>query len=104
MSSPLIVVERVYKLARKVHCWELSTGKELWTGDLGGEFRSSPVATADGRIYYASAGASWVIKAGPKFELLGKSDLGEPSSASAAVSDGRLFLKGSRTLYCVGKK
>ena len=71
---------------------------------LAGTFNASPIATADGRIYYASAGPSWVIQAGPKFELLGKSDLGEPGSASAAVADGRLFLEGSQTLYCVGRK
>jgi outer membrane protein assembly factor BamB len=102
MSSPLIVGDHVFKLARKLHCWERATGTVLWSEDLSGEFSSSPVATADGRIYFASAGPSWVVKAGATFELLGTSDLGEPSTASPAVSDGCLFLKGSKTLFCVG--
>jgi len=103
-GSPLIAGEHIYRVSSTLRCWELATGKEVWTERLGGDFNPSPVLTADGRIYFAGAGPSWVIKPGAKFELLGKSDLGEPSSASAAVSDGRLFLKGQTNLYCVGKK
>ena len=63
------------------------------------------VATADGRIYFASAKKSYVIKAGPKFEVLAVNDLdGGDNAASAAVSDGRIFIRGDRVLYCIGKK
>ncbi|MGD0093597.1 MAG: PQQ-binding-like beta-propeller repeat protein, partial [Planctomycetota bacterium] len=103
-GSPLIVGERIYRVSATLRCWDLATGKEIWAERLGGDFNPSPIATPEGRIYFAGAGPSWVIQDGPKFELLGKSDLGEPSSASAAVSDGCLFLKGQRTLFCVGKK
>lgn len=103
-GSPLIVGEHIYRVSSTLRCWELATGKELWSQRLGGDFNPSPFATPDGRIYFAGAGASWVIRAGPKFELLGKSDLGEPSSASAGVSDGCLFLKGQKNLFCVGTK
>ena len=61
-------------------------------------------ATRDGRIYCASAGKSYVVKAVPKFEVLATSDLGDGGDASPAVSDGRLFLKGKQYLWCVGKK
>jgi len=103
-GSPLIVGEHIYRVSASLRCWELASGKEVWAQRLGGDFNPSPVATPDGRIYFAGAGPSWVIKAGPRFELLGKSDLGDPSAASAAVSDGRLFLKGQRNLFCVGVK
>ena len=49
-------------------------------------------------------GKSIVIPAGPKFEVLATSDLGELSSASPAVAGGRIYLKGSKHLFCVGKK
>jgi hypothetical protein len=45
-----------------------------------------------------------VFKAGPKLELLATNDLGDHSQASPAVAGGRIFLKGRRNLYCVGKK
>ena len=54
------------------------------------------------RIYFASAGKSFVVRAGPKFELLATNELGEPTSASAAISGGRLILKGQKHLFCIG--
>jgi outer membrane protein assembly factor BamB len=103
MNSPLAVGEHLYKLSSNVRCIALATGEEIWSEKLGGDFNPSPIATADGRIYYASAGPSWVFREGAKFELLGKSDLGEPSSCSPAVANGRLYLKGSKSLFCIGK-
>ncbi len=72
---------------------------------------SSPVATKDERIYYASAGKSCVVKAGPKLEVLATNDLGEGeknewtlTGPSAAVSEGRIYLRGPKSLTCIGKK
>jgi hypothetical protein len=66
---------------------------------------TSPIATADGRLYFASSGRSYVIKAGPKFELLASNDLGERDPfATPAVSNGRLFIKGRDYLWCIGAK
>ena len=65
---------------------------------------ASPIATPDGRIYLASAGRSYVVKAGEKFEILATNDLGDEGQASPAVADGKLFLKGRKMLYCVGEK
>ena len=65
---------------------------------------ASPVATADGRVYLASAGKSYVVKAGPEFEVLATNDLGDGGPASPAVADGRLYLKGRQCLFCIGKK
>lgn len=103
-NSPLIVGENLYRISSNLRCWKMASGEELYSERLGGDFNPSPISTADGLIYYASSGMSWVLKAGPKFELLGKSDLGDPSSCSAAVSDGKIFLKGNKFLFCVGKK
>ena len=70
----------------------------------------SPVATQDGRIYFASASKTVVIKASPKLELLATNSLeesrgeGQSNGPSAAVSEGRIFLRSPKTLYCVGKK
>lgn len=65
---------------------------------------ASPIVTADGRIYFASAGKSYVLKAGDKLEVLATNEIGEEARASAAVSDGRIFLRGDKTLYCIQKK
>jgi hypothetical protein len=66
---------------------------------------TSPIATADGRIYFASSGRSYVIKAGPKCEILATNDLGERDPfVTPAVSGGRLFIRGKSYLWCIGTK
>jgi outer membrane protein assembly factor BamB len=106
-SSPLLVGDWLYRLTAPgvLTCRKWATGQEVYKERLEGiDHAVSPVATADGRIYCASAGKSYVLKAGPEFAVLGSSDLGDPSRASAAVAAGRLYLKGGRYLYCVGAK
>ena len=70
----------------------------------GGDFSRSPVCI-DGKIYCTSrTGEFTVIKASPKYELLGRNQLGASTHATPAVSNGRLFLRGFRTLYCLEAK
>lgn len=103
MDSPIIVGDFLYRISSALRCYRLATGEEVWSQRLGGDFSPSPFATADGLIYYASAGKSWVIRAGATFDLVATNDLGDPSPCSAAVTNGRIFLKGNTTLFCIGK-
>ncbi len=107
-SSPLVVGDLMYRVRSPgvLTCRKWATGAEVYQSARleGLDHAVSPVATADGRIYCASAGRSYVVKSGPTFELLGSSDLGDPSKASPAVAAGRLYLKGGRYLYCIGKR
>ena len=106
-SSPLIVGEHLYRLHNPgvVTVFRLSDGKEVQRERLEGlDPAVSPIVTPDGLIYCASAGTSYVIKAGPKLEVLARNDLGDSSRSSPAVAGGRIYLKGARSLFCVGKK
>ena len=106
-GSPVAVSDYLYRLHSPgvVTCRKLADGKEVYAERLPGvAVAPSPIATADGRLYFASGGKSFVVKAGPKFEILGTGDLGDPSQASPAVADGRLYLRGGRKLYCIGTK
>jgi outer membrane protein assembly factor BamB len=106
-SSPVVAGGNLYRLHSPgvVECRNMSTGELVFSERLEGvEPAASPVATPDGRVYFATAGKSYVLKAGPRPEVLGRSDLGDPSRASPAVAGGRLFLKGGRYLYCIGNK
>ena len=88
-----------------VKCIRVADGKLAFSERLPGiSTWASPIATSDGRIYFASAGKSYVIKAGEKLELLATNEIGEENRGSAAVSDGRIFLRGDKNLYCIKKK
>ena len=104
-SSPIIAGEYLFRVHNPgiLKCWKLATGEEVYAERLQGVSASaSPVLTADGRLYLASGGKSYVVRTGPKFELLGTSDLGDPAAASPAVADSRIIIKGAKSLFCVG--
>jgi outer membrane protein assembly factor BamB len=105
-SSAIVVGDYLYRLHNPglVTCWKLATGQEIYKERLPGitSTAASPIATADGHIYFASAGKSYVVQAGPEFKVLASSDLGDPCHASPAVANGTLILKGSRFLYRIG--
>jgi outer membrane protein assembly factor BamB len=107
-SSAIIVGDHLYRGGGHdfIRSWTLADG------ELVSELKApritpsaSPIATADGRIYFASAGKSYVIRADPKLEILATNDLndGDPYT-TPAVSNGRIFIKGKSYLWCIGTK
>lgn len=105
-ASPILVGDYLYRVHGPgvVTCRKWTTGEEVFKNERleGIDTAISPIATADGRIYFASAGKSFVLKAGPTFEVLGVNTLGDANRASPAVAGGRLYLKGARYLWCIG--
>jgi outer membrane protein assembly factor BamB len=86
--------------------------RDLNTGEIVYEERAqrlspsaSPIATPDDRIYFASSVKSYVIKAGPKFEILATNDLDDgPDYTTPAISNGKIFIKGKSFLWCIEAK
>ena len=105
-GSPVIVGEHLYRLHSQetLKCMKAATGETVYAERLPGVNMLSSLVAAGDRIYCASAGKSYVIKAGPTFEILATNDLGDSGSASPAVSSGRIYLKGRKSLFCVGEK
>jgi outer membrane protein assembly factor BamB len=106
MSSPLVYDGRVYACnpTGLVVCADAKTGKVLWEERVTGPFSGSPIA-GDGKVYVINeAGVLTTLKAGDKFELLAESTTGEEGLATPAVSGGAIFLRGQKTLFCVGQK
>jgi outer membrane protein assembly factor BamB len=85
-------------------CLDGETGQELYRQRLGGGANSSPIA-AGGRIYLSNnAGATFVVRAGPEFELLSTNQLGERITASPAVSGNQIIYRTDSHLYCIGEQ
>jgi outer membrane protein assembly factor BamB len=107
LGSPVFAGGYLYRLCNPatLRCWKMADGTKVFDARLDGASTSaSPVVTADGRIYFASAGRSYLVRVGPRLEVLARNDLDDPSPAAPAVADGRLFLKGQKYLYCVGRQ
>ena len=89
-------------------CLDLKTGKTIWEHRLpstGGRSSSwSSMLLADGKIYVPNqSGDVFVLRAGPQFELLATNAVGEPTNASLAASNGELFMRTDKSLWCFGK-
>jgi outer membrane protein assembly factor BamB len=84
-------------------CLEAGTGREVYRQRLGGEANSSPVAAA-GRIYVSNTlGQTFVVRAGPEFELLATNDLVERITASPALLGDQLLLRTDSHLWLLGE-
>ena len=88
--------------AGQASCLEAPTGKVLWSERLGKHHSASPVS-AGGNLYFLDDdGVMHIVKAGPAFEPVGRSDLGEPCRASPAISRGHIYIRGVKNLYRIG--
>ena len=114
VPTPLFYQGKFYVLnggKKKLLCVEPSDGKVIWSGDLGTRsvFESSPTA-ADGKIYMMDhKGNVFVVAAGgTEFKLLNTAAMGDEGDdrlrSSIPFSQGQLFIRTGKSLFCVGKK
>ena len=93
-----------------IQCIEIATGKELWKERMAtpagrANTWSSLVRSGD-RIYAVTQNSDVVVfKASPeKYEQLAVNPMGDGlTNSSLAVSDGQLFLRTYKHLWCIGK-
>ncbi|MEN6336585.1 MAG: PQQ-binding-like beta-propeller repeat protein [Phycisphaerales bacterium] len=84
------------------YCYEAAAGKTLWQEKLG-RHHASPVLV-NGLVYFINDdGQVNVVKPGPQFERVASYELGEQCYASPAISDGQVFLRGFKHLFCIGR-
>jgi outer membrane protein assembly factor BamB len=102
---------RVYILTDPgfAECWELETGKLVWEERVRGagakaDNWSSMVLSGDRLYAINQSGDGIVLRASSTFELLATNPIGETTMASIAPSDGELFIRTHRALWCIGEK
>jgi outer membrane protein assembly factor BamB len=109
MPTPIVYGDHLYTCSNSgiVNVYDAKTGAQVYHERIAGTatvaFTASPVA-ADGKIYFASEeGDVYVIKAGPKFELLAKNPMGEVLMATPAIVDGMIIVRGRQNLFAIGE-
>jgi len=108
VPSPILYQDYLYIMTDRgiLTCLDARTGEVKYEGGripIPATFTASPVAF-DGKILLTSEdGDTFIIKAGPKHEVLGTNSVGEPVYASPAIADGRIFIRGEHNLYCIGR-
>ncbi|MEP7270259.1 MAG: PQQ-binding-like beta-propeller repeat protein [Acidobacteriota bacterium] len=125
-ASPVIDGDRLYHIdgGANMFAFDISTGKQIWTHNLGTIQKASPVF-GDGKIYVGTEnGKFFILKPGPTGVVVLDEDELEPVDkvdtktavgddliasneqiiGSVAISRGRIYLVSTKAIYCIGKK
>ena len=82
------------------HCFEATTGKIMWNERMGEHHAS--LVSANGLVYFLNDdGVMNVVRAARDFTPVAKNDIGERTFASPAISQGQLFLRSDKHLFCI---
>jgi len=86
-----------------ITCLDAATGKPVWRQELKEGFYSSPVIVGD-RVYVTDKkGVTFVFRISDRYEELARNALGEKVSCTPAFPRGRIYLRGEKHLFCIGK-
>ena len=84
-------------------CYDAVTGEIKWQERLGRHHSGSLVAAA-GRVYFLDDdGITHVLEVGSEFKVLATNPLGEEVYSSPAISQGQIFIRGDKHLFCIGQ-
>jgi outer membrane protein assembly factor BamB len=105
IASPLCDGKRFLqaKSSGRVTCFAAADGKLLWDHDFPNGFKASP--TLVGNLVYLTDenGKTYLFELADAFAQRGLCVLGEAVDATPAFADGRIYFRGHRNLYCIGK-
>lgn len=110
--SSILYGDYVYLMTDRglLTCIDVKTGEVMYEGarvPKPATFTASPVAFEDNILLTSEDGDTFVVKAGPKHEVLATNSIDEPVFASPAISGGNIFIRSATHLYCItneGKK
>jgi outer membrane protein assembly factor BamB len=83
-------------------CIDALTGHLKWKQRIPGKYKASPVAIAGRILFLNTEGMCTVVAASNRFDKLTENKLDDEMIASPAVSGGRLYLRGRKSLYAIG--
>ena len=107
-TSPILYGNYYYTLLDRGYftAHDARTGQEVYSRQriaVGAAFTASPWAYGSKIFALSEDGDTFVIRAGPRFELLGVNALDEFTMATPAIAKGSLFIRTASKLYRVGK-
>ena len=90
-------------------CVDMASGSQVWEERLDGPGAAdaswSSVTIAGDLVYAVNrSGDTFVLRASRKFEVVAVNSVDEPTNSSLAMSDGELFLRTWKGLWCLNEK
>ena len=86
-----------------VVCYDAKSGEIRWEQEFDSGFYASPILV-DGNVYLLDRdGIMHIFKADKEYKEIAAPALGEKSDMTPAFADGRIYIRGEKNLYCIGK-
>lgn len=106
VTSPIAVGDYLYVFTDTgiTTCLDARTGALVYEGGrvpVPSTFRASAVSFGDKILMTSEDGETFVMRAGPKHEILRTNSLGEPVWASPALAAGTIYIRGERHLFAI---
>lgn len=106
VTSPIAVGDYLYVFTDTgiTTCLDARTGAIVYEGGrvpVPSTFRASAVSFGDKILMTSEDGETFVMRAGPKHEILRTNSLGEPVWASPALAAGTIYIRGERHLFAI---
>lgn len=89
-----------------VTCLDAATGKVVYEGGrppVPSNFMGSPVAYGGYIAMTSEDGSTFMLKAGPKHEIVRTNTVDEPVYSSPALANGRIYIRGQKHLFAIGQ-
>jgi len=109
VATPVVSNGKVYILGFNGTIWgiDILTGEELWQTVLpsgNGVYYSSPTLAGDNLYICSDEGAFYVLGISPAgIQILNQTKFEDNFVATPVLVRGRILLRGTKNLYCIGK-
>lgn len=106
VTSPIAVGDYLYLFSDTgiTTCLDARTGAVVYEGGrvpVPATFRASAVSFGDKILMTSEDGDTFVVRAGPRHEVLRTNSIGEPVWASPALAAGTIYIRGDKHLFAI---
>ena len=105
VPSPVIVNQLLVVADDRgtANCFDTESGERFWQSRMGRHYSASLVANNQHAYLCDDDGVTKIIKVDRKLHITAENKLGERVFASPAASEGSLFLRGEKHLFCISE-
>lgn len=105
--SPVATEEFLFTMASygTLTCFDAKSGEMLWQEDFENTNFSSSPSLAGNRLYlFSEEGKTWLLEPNREgCKRIAEASLAEKTVASPAFQDTRIYIRGEKTLFCLGE-
>jgi outer membrane protein assembly factor BamB len=104
MATPIVYGDVLYVCRWQgiLVAFDAKSGEQLYEERLGAGAFTASIVAGDGKLYIANEeGDVFIVKAGSKYELVGKHSLGDIAMATPAISEGVIYFRTAKALVAI---